>query len=212
MTVAIDGPAGVGKSTIASMVAKEKNFYNLNSGNFYRTVTYRVVQDKLDPENEENVIAASENMNIEVIDGELHLEGVNIENQLHSDTIDKYVAQHSAIVKVRENVNIILRKLTENLDIVAEGRDMTTVVFPEAEVKVFLDASVEERASRRFNQGVSSLTFKEICDGIQSRDEIDRNKPVGSLKIAEDALYIDTTGLTIMQVCEKVLSEIDKKI
>lgn len=211
MIIALDGPAGVGKSTIASLIAKELGFYYLNSGNFYRTVTYKVISQNLDPTKDSDVIQASQDLNIKIIDNQLHLDEINIEAQLHTDQVDKYVAGHSAIVEVRKNINKILKKITAGLDIVAEGRDMATVVFPDAEVKVYLDASVKERANRRFNQGVSNLTYEEIYESIKSRDNIDKNKEFGKLEIAEDAIYIDTTGLTIVGVCEKVVSIINRK-
>ena len=103
-----------------------------------------------------------------------------------------------------------MRETTKSLSIVCEGRDMTTVVFPNAEVKIYLDASVEVRAKRRFDQGVSDMTYEQIKESIAKRDEIDKNKKEGALKVAPDALYIDTSDLTIDNVCDIILRQINK--
>ncbi len=208
MIVALDGPAGVGKSSIASKIAKEWNFFNLNSGNFYRAVALLSLKTGISVSEEEKIVQLASDCQIEIRDFRFFLNGIDVEEDLHSDAIDKIVAQVSAIVPVRHIINDKIRKLSEKLDIVAEGRDMTTVVFPHAEVKFFIDASPEVRAERRFKQGVSDLSFEEILDGIRKRDVIDRNKKEGSLKISDDAIYLDTSSLTLGQVCEKVSGKI----
>ena len=209
MIVAIDGPAGVGKSSIASAIADSLEYFNLNSGNFYRAVAlYLIRKDEGFEDEEGRVVALAKALKLTIKNGHLHLNGEDVEDLLHSDAVDAIVAQVSAIVPVRHFVNEQLRSVSESLDLVAEGRDMTTVVFPHAEVKVFLDASPEVRAKRRFDQGVSTLSFEEILEGIRKRDIIDRNKKEGSLIISDDALYIDTSALTLEQVCEKVTGKI----
>ncbi len=208
MIVAIDGPAGVGKSSIASAIADSLEYFNLNSGNFYRAVALYLIRKDEGFEDEERVVALAKALKLTIKNGHLHLNGEDVEDLLHSDAVDAIVAQVSAIVPVRHFVNEQLRSVSESLDLVAEGRDMTTVVFPHAEVKVFLDASPEVRAKRRFDQGVSTLSFEEILEGIRKRDIIDRNKKEGSLIISDDALYIDTSALTLEQVCEKVTGKI----
>jgi cytidylate kinase len=208
MIIAIDGPAGVGKSTIAKMIASKANLFYLNSGNFYRGVTLSVLENSIDPENSNLVIEESKKLSFSIQNDRLYMDEKDVEDLLHSDRVDQWVAQHSAIPEVRITINEHLRKVTRGMNIIAEGRDITTVVFPQADIKVFLDASPEIRAERRFKQGVSSLTMDEILQGILKRDKIDKNKPVGSLKIADDALYLDTSHLTIDQVCEKVVNKI----
>jgi len=208
MIVAIDGPAGVGKSSIASRLAEKFGFFNLNSGNFYRAVTLKAQSEGLTPADEEAVVRTAEGCILEIRGFRLYLDGRDVEDLLHSDAVDAMVAEVSAIVPVRHIVNVKLRELSRSLDLVAEGRDMTTVVFPHAEVKVFLDASPEIRARRRLDQGVSELTYEEILDGIKKRDVIDRNKEEGSLKISDDAIYLDTSSLTLDQVCERVSGKI----
>jgi cytidylate kinase len=208
MILAIDGPAGVGKSTIARAIAKTTGMFYLNSGNFYRGITWLVFHQDLDPENSAGVITVAESCTFDLKDDRLYLNGRDVEDYLHTDSVDRWVATHSAIPKVREVVNRNLRHIALLIDAVVEGRDITTVVFPDADLKIFLDASIETRAKRRLKQGVSNLTFEEILDSIRQRDEIDRNKKVGSLKIAEDAMYLDTSVLTIDEVCEKVVQKI----
>jgi cytidylate kinase len=208
MVVAIDGPAGAGKSTVAKRLAERMGFFYLNSGNFYRAVTFAVLEHGDDPENEQTIIQRAESCDLEIREGNLYLNGINIENHLHSDAVDQWVAQHSAIIKVRKVVNKLIRKATAKLDVVAEGRDMTTVVFPSAEVKIYLDASMTTRTKRRFDQGTSALTPEKIAENLEKRDYIDKTKPFGNLKIASDSLYLDSTDLTIEEVCERVQEKI----
>ncbi|MBF9016078.1 MULTISPECIES: (d)CMP kinase [unclassified Oceanispirochaeta] len=208
MIVAIDGPAGVGKSTIASTIAREMGYFNLNSGNFYRAVSLSLMRNNIKIDDEKTVSAIAKGLKFDISDNHLYMNDEDVEDLLHNDEVDAIVAEVSAIVPVRHIVNEHLRILSKSLDLVAEGRDMTTVVFPHGEVKVFLDASPEIRAERRFKQGVSTLSYEEILEGIRKRDVIDRNKKEGSLIISDDALYIDTSSLTLEQVCEKVTDKI----
>ena len=210
MTVAIDGPAGVGKSTIAKIIAEKADLFFLNTGNFYRAVTLEAINKNIDIKDSDKLIKIAESSVIEIINSHIFLNGTDVEDQLHSDSVDSLVAQISSVKELRIEINKKIRSAAENLDVIAEGRDMTTVVFPDAEVKIFLDAPVETRASRRLNQGVSNKNENEIRESIKKRDEIDRNKEYGNLKISEDALYLNTSDLTIDQVCEKVMSEISQ--
>jgi len=211
MIVAIDGPAGAGKSTIASKLSQITGFFYLNTGNFYRALTYGIIQEKIKITDKYSIVAASDRYKIEIIRNRIHLNGIDVDDFLHSDAVDSLVAQVSTIVEVRMRINEQIHKVSENLNIIAEGRDMTTVVFPEAEVKVYLDASIEKRAQRRLDQGVSNKDLKDIETSIKERDNIDHNKEFGKLKISADAIYLNSSDLTIDEVCEKVLSEIHKK-
>ena len=204
MVVAIDGPAGVGKSTVAQEVARAAGFLYLNSGSFYRAVTLAVLESNADPEDREKVIAAARAARLEMRDGSLALNGRDVEAAIRSDTVDRWVARHSSIPEVRDIVNRGLRRLADGRDVVMDGRDIGTVVFPNAEVKIFLDADVKTRAGRRFNQGTSGMALAEIERGIAERDRVDRSKAVGRLDMAKDALYMDTSHLTIHEVCERV--------
>lgn len=210
MIIAMDGPAGTGKSTIASIIAKKLDITYLNSGSFYRALTMALLDGGIDLSAQDKVVEFCKKQKLEYNKSRLVLNGVDVEDHLHDDRVSKNVAQISAIVPVRHLVNDRMQEITKSLDIVCEGRDMTTVVFPQAEYKFYLDASLDVQAQRRFDQGVSNMTLEEIKESIRKRDEIDRNKAEGALKIAEDAVYIDTSNLTIDMVCEIILNKIHK--
>jgi cytidylate kinase len=208
MIVAIDGPAGSGKSTIARMLAEGLGFTYVNSGNIYRAMTLRVLRARINPSDSAAVVALARLVHIKYEGGHLHLDGVDVEALLHCAEVDALVAQLSAIPELRAIVNEHVKQIAGSTDAVVEGRDMTTVVFPGAEAKFFLDASAEARANRRFNQGISDASLEEIRENIAMRDEIDRSKSVGALKIAQDALYLDSSHLTLQEVYEKVYGKI----
>ncbi|WP_147612689.1 30S ribosomal protein S1 [Treponema pectinovorum] len=211
MIIAMDGPAGTGKSTIAGLIAKKLNITYLNSGSFYRALTLAVNEANIDLSDSNAVVDFCKKQNLEYKNSRLILNGKDVEDLLHSDSVSAKVAQLSSIVEIRHLVNQHMREITKSLDIVCEGRDMTTVVFPDAQYKFYLDASIDVQAQRRFDQGVSNMTLEEVKQAIIKRDEIDKNKKEGALKRAEDAFYIDTSILTIEQVCEIILTKIHNK-
>ncbi len=204
MIVAIDGPAGVGKSTIAKNIAKRCNLFYINSGNFYRAVAYKHLINKSNPNSEVEIVKTARSCKFSIIDGKLFLDGKMVEHLLHNKEIDMASSKFSSIVEVRNIVNQALRSAAESLDIIMEGRDITTVVFPQADLKFYFDASVDIRAGRRFQQNESDLSLQNLKEEISKRDFIDRNKKFGALKRANDAVYIDTSYLTIDEVCDKV--------
>lgn len=208
MVIAIDGPAGTGKSTIASLVAKKLNITNLNSGSFYRALTMAILDNNIDYKDEKLAAEFARKQKLEYVNSRLILNGVDVNDHLHDDRISANASPVSANVEIRHYVNEVMREITKSLSIVCEGRDMTTVVFPNAEYKFYLDASLDVQAQRRFDQGVSNLSLEEIKESIRKRDEMDKNKAEGSLKIAPDAFYIDTSNLTIEQVCEIIFKQI----
>ncbi len=212
MVIAIDGPAGVGKSSIAEMIAKKLNYFHLNSGNFYRAITFMVLKNSIDPKNDSEIVKLAKSIKVEIKNKEFYVDNVNIENELHSSGVDGLVGNLSSIVEIRDIVNSMVREIGDSIDLVIEGRDITTVVFPNAEAKFYFDAEPGVRAKRRFDQGLSDLSLEEITAAIVERDEIDRNKGVGSLKISKSAQYIDTTYLTINAVCDKVFTKINELI
>lgn len=208
MVIAIDGPAGTGKSTIASIIAEKLKVVFLNSGSFYRALTLALLDSSVDLQSEADVVDFCKKQSLEYKNSHLFLNGEDVESHLHDDRVSANVAQLSAIVEIRHLVNQRMREITESLSIVCEGRDMTTVVFPNADYKFYLDASLDVQAERRFNQGVSNLSLEEIKESIRKRDEMDKNKKEGALKIAQDAVYIDTSNLTIEEVCAIMLKHI----
>jgi CMP/dCMP kinase len=208
MVVAIDGPAGVGKSTISREVARASGFQYLNSGSFYRAITWLVIHGGGNLEDRAEIVSMARSCRLEYTNGDIWANGRDIEAEIHGDAVDRWVAQHSVIPEVRDVVNRELKRVAEGRDIVVEGRDIQTVVFPNAEVKVFLEADVKTRALRRFRQGVSGLSLEEIEEAIAKRDAVEKTKTVGRLRAAEDAIIIDTSHLTIPAVCERVVQAI----
>ncbi|MBP3416381.1 MAG: (d)CMP kinase [Spirochaetaceae bacterium] len=208
MVVAIDGPAGCGKSTVAKIIADRLNITFLNSGSFYRGITLSLLRSGISIENQQEVIGLAQSLDIDYVNSRLVINGEDVEDLLHTDEVDAHTAHVSSIIPLRHIVNEKIRHITRSLSIVCEGRDMTTVVFPDAEHKFYLDASIDVQALRRFNQGVSNLSLEEIKETIRQRDEIDKAKAEGALKIAADATYIDTSDLTIEQVCEIIIRKI----
>lgn len=211
MIVAIDGPAGTGKSTIARRLAEGEGFIYVNSGSFYRAITLAALEAGIDTRNSETVVSVLPGIELCFVDNALFLNGRNVEGMLHSDAIDAHVAELSAIPEVRNKVNTILREYARGRNLVMEGRDITTVVFPNADLKIYIDASPEARARRRFNQGTSELDFESIKAAIERRDQIDKSKTVGALKIAGDAWYLDTSDLTIDAVYAKISAKIQQQ-
>lgn len=208
MVVAIDGPAGTGKSTVAHRVAEELNLTFLNSGSFYRALTLAAIDAGVSVDDADAVLELAKKQKLDYVDAHLILNGKDVDDQLHQDKVDANVSKVSSIVPLRHLVNDRMREIVKSLNIICEGRDMTTVVFPQAEYKFYLDASIDVQAQRRFDQGCSGLTLEEVKAAIIKRDEMDKNKAEGALKRADDAQYIDTSDLTIDDVCAIIVAKI----
>ncbi len=212
IVVAIDGPAGTGKSSVSKRLAELTGFFYINSGRFYRAITWKALQQGKNSASPQALIATASDISIE-IDGKHRflVDGKVRNRELHTPEVDNEVAAVSSIPEVRIAVNTRIKRIAGSRDIIVEGRDMSTVVFPDADVKVYLDADPHERARRRTAEIGKDADFDEILAGIKERDHIDTSKAIGSLKQSEDAEYIDTTHLTLDQVCEKVIDIIHVK-
>ena len=215
--VAIDGPAGTGKGTMAGLLAKKYKLVNIDTGATYRCVTLEMLNKNISLDDEEKIAEMLKNIKIEMSneDGKQRvlLNREDVTEKIRSKEVTALVSQVSAIVEVRLNMVKLQRKLAEGKDVIMEGRDITTYVFPNADVKIYLDADVKERARRRYKENLEkgiNMTYEEVLEKIKIRDHNDSNKEIGSLKIAEDAIVIDTTYLTIEQVKEKVADIINK--
>ena len=207
--VAIDGPAGSGKGTLASIVSKACNLVNIDTGATYRCVALKALRNNLKVEDKEEIIKLSENINVEFgLDGKVFLDGEDVTDLIRSKEVTKVVSPISSIVEVRKNMVELQRRLANNNDVIMEGRDITTVVFPEAQYKFYLDATLEERANRRFKQNKDKgidMSYEEIYENIKARDYNDMHKEVGSLMRTDDHIYIDSTNMTIDEVADKVI-------
>lgn len=210
--VAIDGPAGSGKGTVAKILAEKCNLLYIDTGAMYRAVAYKTLQNNINLYEEEKIVELAKNSKIEFIDGKTYLDNVDVSKEIRTMEVTKIVSPISSIVKLREILVDLQRKIAEGYDVIMEGRDITTVVFPNANYKFYLDADVEERARRRFEEnkikGIES-TFEEILENIKKRDYNDMHKEVGSLTRTEDSIYIDSTNLSVDEVVEKIKNMIE---
>ena len=214
--VAIDGPAGSGKGSITKVIAEKMKLSSIDTGAMYRCVTLNAMRKGIDPKDSESVIKTLDEIDI-VLDEEnqkVFLNGDDVTSEIRSVEVTNNVSYTSAIKEVRLKLVEMQRKIARDKDIIMEGRDITTVVFPKADVKIYLDASVEERAKRRFKQNQESgieSTYEEILESIKARDYNDMHKEFGALVRAEDAIYIDSSDLTIKQVTDKIIKIIKEK-
>ena len=207
--VAIDGPAGSGKGTIAGIVSKKCNLVNIDTGATYRCVALKALRNGLNLEDKKAIIELSKDINIEFTkDARVFLDGEEVTDDIRSKEVTKIVSPISSIVEVRENMVELQRKLAGDNDVILEGRDITTVVFPNANYKFYLDATLEERAQRRFKQNKEKgidMTYEEIYENIKARDYNDMHKEVGSLTRTDEQVYIDSTDLTIEEVAKIII-------
>lgn len=217
--VGIDGPAGTGKGTVAKIISEDLGFINIDTGATYRCVTLKAIENGISINEPEKIIEISKNINIKLENNngkqEVYMDNKNVTREIRTKEVSALVSQVSAIKEVRFNMVDLQRKMAENSNVIMEGRDITTYVFPNADVKIYLDASEEERANRRYKENIEkgiNSTYQEVLENIRLRDENDKNKEIGALKIADDAIVIDTTNLTIEQVVEKVKEIIESKL
>lgn len=215
--VAVDGPAGSGKGTITKKVAEEIGLINIDTGALYRSVTLYMIRNNIGLEDKEKIEEMLKNINIELKkennQEKVYLDGEDVSKQIREKQVNELVSQVSHVVEVRENITNLSRKIAEEIEVIMEGRDIGTNVFPNANLKIYLDASPEERAMRRFKQNEEKgikIPFEEILENIKFRDNNDKTSTVAPLKQAEDAVYIDTTNMTIEEVVEKIINEIKK--
>lgn len=214
--VAIDGPAGSGKGTITKLVGQKEDLINIDTGAMYRCVTLSMLNEKIDLEDTEKIKKLLENINIEfkTENGEdkVYLNKKDVSKQIREENVNAIVSQVSHLIEVRENITNLSRKVAEGKNVIMEGRDIGTNVFPNAEIKIYLDATPEERATRRMKQnqekGIES-TYEEILENIKFRDNNDKTSDVAPLKQAEDAIYVDTTNLKISEVVDKICEIIE---
>lgn len=217
--VAIDGPAGSGKGTVTKILADRLGLINIDTGVTYRCVALETIKKNIKLEETEKIIKLVDNIDIEFKlennEYKYFLNGEDVTDKIRETPVNKIVSQVSSIPEVRFKMSDLQRKIAKDKNVIVEGRDIGTYVFPNADVKIYMDASIEERAKRRLKESVEkgmTVSYEEIYNNIKMRDENDMNKPIGALKKAEDAVIIDTTTLTIEEVVNKIEKIIiDKK-
>ena len=212
--IAIDGPAGSGKGTLAKALAEKFNLVNIDTGATYRCVALKTLQNNISLDETDKIIEISKNIDIDLKqDGKVFLDGIDVTKEIRSKEVTTIVSPISSIVEVRKNLVDIQRKIAEGKNVVMEGRDITTVVFPNATYKFYLDASLESRAKRRYKENQEKgidMTYEEVYDNIEKRDYNDMHKEVGSLTRTDDQIYIDTTNLTVEEEVEIIGKVINK--
>ncbi len=217
--VAIDGPAGVGKGTIAKVVAEKFNLINIDTGATFRCVTLEMLNRNIKLDEEDKIIKLLNEINIEIkkVQGEdvVLLNGKDVSLEIRTPKVNEFVSPVSTLKIVRENLLYLQRKMAEGKNVIVEGRDIGTTVFPNADVKIYLDATPEERANRRVRQNLEKgieCSYEEVLESVKNRDKIDSSRETAPLKRAEDAIYIDCTELSLEQLSNKVFEIIEEKI
>ena len=210
--VAIDGPAGAGKSTIAKRIAKKLGYIYVDTGAMYRAMAYYLIQNQVDATDKDAIVAACQHADISIRyqDGEqvVLLNGENVNAYLRTEAVGNMASVSSAVPEVRKKLVELQQKLARETDVVMDGRDIGTVVLPDADVKVYLTASVETRAKRRFlelQEKGEQADLAKIAADIEDRDYRDMHRDISPLRQAEDATLVDSSDMTIDQVVERIL-------
>ncbi len=215
--IAIDGPAGAGKSTVARLVAERLGYLHLNTGAMYRAVTWQALQENIDLEDEDALVELAERCEVsfENNGSRVILNGLDVSRQIRFPEVDKNISTVVRFPRLREVMVQQQQRIGQARAVVSEGRDVTTVVFPDADVKIYLDASLGERAQRRhseLNQKGHELNLAKVEEDTARRDTADRTREHGPLQVASDAVPVDTTNMTIEQVVEALVVIAERRI
>ena len=217
MKIAIDGPAGAGKSSIAKLVAKKLSFVYVDTGAMFRTVAYYFLSQGKDPSDTQLVTEECENISIsiEYKDGAQHifLDGKDVSGEIRQEEVGKNASVVAKNQAVRSRLLDLQRQMAEKQDVIMDGRDIGTVVLPDAQVKMYLTASAAVRAERRYKELVEkgeTCDLKKIEEDIIARDEQDMNREIAPLKQAEDAVLVDSSYMTIEEVVDKIIEIVEK--
>lgn len=213
--VAIDGPAGAGKGTITEKVGEKLGLINIDTGAMFRCVTLNMLQEGIKIEEENKIKELLNKINIDMKeDGKVFLNGEEVTKKIRENEVNNFVSPVSVIPIVREKLLELQRKMSKGKNVIMEGRDIGTVVFPNADVKIYLDASPEERAKRRIKQnqekGIKG-SYDEVLKSIIDRDTRDKTRKIAPLRQAEDAIYIDSSNISIDEVTDKIIQIIKSK-
>ena len=214
MIIAIDGPAGSGKSTIAKLIAEDLGLVYLDTGAMYRLVTLKALNDGI-LGNLDKIIKMLDDLRIDIKKNGFYLDDTNVSEEIRKPVVSENVSDIAAIREVREKMVDLQRKFSESKNVILDGRDIGTVVFPNADVKIFLVADAKERTNRRYKELVAkgeNVRIEEIYENILKRDEIDSTRKESPLKKADNAIEVDTTSKNIEEVKNEILNIIRKKI
>jgi len=214
MIIAIDGPAGSGKSTIAKLIAEDLGLVYLDTGAMYRLVTLKALNDGI-LGNLDKIIKMLDNLSIDIKENGFYLDDIDVSEEIRKPVVSENVSDIAVIREVREKMVDLQRKFSESKNVILDGRDIGTVVFPNADVKIFLVADAKERANRRYNELVAkgeNVRIEEIYENILKRDEIDSTRKESPLKKADNAIEVDTTSKNIEEVKNEILNIVRKKI
>lgn len=211
--VAIDGPAGAGKSTIAKLVAKEKGYIYVDTGAMYRGLAIHFIKKGLKAEDIKGIVEACKDAEVSIVYEndvqQIYLNGENVTAMLRTEEVGNMASKTSAIPAVREKLLELQRTLAREKDVIMDGRDIGTNILPNADVKIYLTASVETRATRRYKELLEkgeNCVYEEIAQDIKERDERDMNREIAPLKQAEDAILVDSSEMTIDEVVKIICS------
>ncbi|WP_071125149.1 (d)CMP kinase [Leptotrichia massiliensis] len=214
MIIAIDGPAGSGKSTIAKLIAEDLGLVYLDTGAMYRLVTLKALNDGI-LGNLDKIIKMLDNLNIDIKENGFYLDDIDVSEEIRKPVVSENVSDIAVIREVREKMVDLQRKFSESKNVILDGRDIGTVVFPNADVKIFLVADAKERSNRRYKELVAkgeNVRIEEIYENILKRDEIDSTRKESPLKKADNAIEVDTTSKNIEEVKNEILNIVRKKI
>ena len=214
IAIAIDGPAGAGKSTIAKIIANKFNLMYINTGFMYRAVTLKALRNNISASNIDKICTLIQNTDIYFEGDDLILDVENVSHYLTMPNISKNVSSFASISEIRKKLVKEMQKMAEKYDVIMDGRDIGTVVLKNAKYKFFLTATAEERATRRYDELLKKglqVSYDEILEDIKKRDYLDTNRDVDPLKKAKDAIEIDTTGLGIEDVANKISQYIERR-
>lgn len=219
ISIAIDGPAGAGKSTIAKQIAKQQNLIYVDTGAMYRAMALFMIRNQIQPEDEAGIAATCEKADITIRYEEgvqvVYLNGENVNPYLRTEEVGNMASKSSVNKRVREKLVELQRKLAESTDVIMDGRDIGTCVLPGADVKIYLTASSTVRAQRRYDELTAkgeTCDFEAIKKDIEERDYRDMHREISPLKKAEDAIEVDTSDMDIPQVVEAILRICERKI
>lgn len=216
MIVAIDGPAGAGKGSVTKQVGEKLGLINIDTGAMFRCVTLNILQEGMNLEEENKIKEVLDKIHIDLKEnGEVFLNGKDVSKQIREDEVNHMVSPVSVIPMVRKKLLELQRQMAKGKNVIMEGRDIGTVIFPNADVKIYLDATAQERARRRVKQNQENgidCSYEEVLKSIMERDQKDATREIAPLKQAEDAIYLDSTNLSVEETADEIIKIIKTKV